>query len=764
MTVGDPAALSEKPFSGLAIDREGYIAARQLTGDWRISRLTTSKVLAAAFHPTGGLLFATEAGELLVTATGYDFEEITQPSGEGKVLALAYSEVATVFFVLFEGNRLGIYQDGEFTIEDLSSYSQLADSPKMYYTAGTLALWDPSVAHTAEVKIVSVNIYTTVPTIGAHTFATIAGTKYIHTFTHDFELRGYILADSASDTANCDLYLAKGTASATLISSFYLTEGRPAIIARSNIRYLDETLVGPHGTAETVVFTTPGSLLKAELPSLVSDPLTTTAIPAMWGAKASAIVRTLNHTSIYFEDNNIVYHQANYSPYYGFSWLRSKPYEKANRGFIAAAGVKKSELPLVVISNLPCPAFIVKGTFPEIAANWEFKHAGDSVYAYQWAYTYYNEKDRTESRPSPVSAEIAQTALGNASATVILRGSEDSQVTHIRLYRIGGLFTEFTLVEELANEDQIYIDYLFEPASIVVMRTDDNYPPPLDGLLGLTYYNSRFYSLRGLRLYFTDDSVNPNYWPPENYITLPDEGTGLVATAFGLYIFTERTITVLTGQGPIDAILTTVDNTVGTGYTDTILSKGNTVFFLAKDGVYQINGLEVSCISQTQLDEGTEFNAVNAVFYRSQLLAQLEDRVLVLDLRYLPTWKHLDFGTSRLITGNGQLLAIKGGDTIELFKHEDDAELHYLSPRYVETGVTVLKSYNVMYIASQGEFELSVFVDGEKVVEELELASKYVQEVQIPLGARRGYDIQLELKGKGEVYEIEWLPKMREKQ
>ena len=743
----------EPPVDAIAIDRLGYVAVRHAHEDWRISAVALGEVAAAAVHPRAGLIFITEEAKIYTSKTGYTFEELTLPEHIGKALQIQLTQVGADFVILTDDLKLVHYTDSSFKVIDISSTALLASTPQMRCTDGVVALWDPSVQHAIQPMGVFVNLYVEMPVISEEVIAISVTPKHIRDFAVAGGMYTYILSDDGTDAAECKLYSTANDNAPTLIDTFNIAGKAPMIAPSSRV-------FGSEDFGEMLVFCRPTKCYRLRQPVDGTSNTSAAAVPLYWGATPSAIVKAGNATTIHYSDNDIFIEQTQFSPYFDETRLPSKPYERANRGFTVAAAVDRGDKLRVLVSKLPCPNYIVQGTLTEFI----YRTAGTGVYAYQWVYTYYNEADQTESMPTPVSTEINEQELGNASVAIVLHGSSDAQVTNIRVYRIGGPYTEFTLVAELENKGQTYVDYLLDPALPKVLPTGSSYPPPAYGLMGLEYYNGRFYSLQGHRLFFSDDGSNPNYWAPENYITLPDNGTGLAATAFGLYIFTAKTISILTGQGPIDSILTTVDNTIGTVYTDTIVKKGNSVFFLADEGVYQLNGLDIERVSSNQLAESTQFNPVNAVFFRSMLLAQLDDRILVLDLRYLPTWRHLDFDTSRLIVGNGRLLALTEEGTVELFKGSEDAELEYVTARYTEGGSTVLKSYNVAYIASDGEFTLTVLVDGVKVLEDVELQDKRVQEIQIPLCARRGYDIQFEIKGKGELYEIEWLPSMREKQ
>lgn len=733
-------ALGETAEGTFAVDEAGYIAVRDANQIWKGYPLNLGKVKFAVVDYDKGLAIATEDGKLYHSLTGFTFEEIAV---EGELTDLCWPQGNYLCWATTDQIVYGLdLSDKETIAVDLSSENVVSSDIKLaiYGSIGLIA-YSTNVSQTGTQYGIAIDISDSW-NISPILVGQIAGANFIAKVMHSSQNgTTYRYTILTADNTNFTLYHVQTGDTETFTASF--------LIGGAFVPTLTDRFIVFTNRGTFKVFGSAGPFVESQF---------------YLGTEPGPFVRMADHTMLLFKHSNRVMVPTSFAPYYAIDSYGYHPYESANRGHTLAVSTSGTlAVTGVALSSLPSPKFVLKMN-SSVQTIWEHFKAGDEVYKYQWVYTYYNDSDGTESVPTPISIEVSDADLGNSAVSIPLLSSPDPQVTHIRLYRIGGQQTEFTLIAELPNADQIYGEYLLSPSSSVLLTSDNNYPPPT-GLRFLSYYGGRFFSIQGLQLVYTDEEVNPNYWPPENSIALTAESTGLAVTAVGLYVFTSRTIQLLSGQGILDFLLTGVSQEIGTTFSFTLVVKDNTILFVNEKGVFQLSGLNVERISRTQLSDNTVFNAVNAELFNDQYIIQLEDgRCLLLDLRYIPVWRHIDFDTSRIITGNGKLLAIKDDDTVELFKGEDSSELIFKSPRYTEGSVTILKSYNILYIASSGQLTLSVWIDGSLVLDEYSLQETYVQEVQIPVSCRRGYDIQLEFKGTGEVYEVEYLPKARDKQ
>ena len=127
--------------------------------------------------------------------------------------------------------------------------------------------------------------------------------------------------------------------------------------------------------------------------------------------------------------------------------------------------------------------------------------------------------------------------------------STDPQVTNIKLYRIGGTLTSFSLVVTLPNNTGTYTDNAIDvdlPGDILTSQNAGQAP---SGLKYLTSANAMFFGALGDKLYFTEVAY-VNNWSPYYFIDFDEPITGIGATANGLLVFTEYTTHIITGTSP----------------------------------------------------------------------------------------------------------------------------------------------------------------------------------------------------------------------
>lgn len=719
-----------------AIDRLGYIAIRDSSQEWQLAGRQLGNVKFAKFNYYTGMAVVTEDNKIHMSSDGVIWSTQNSPNSEviTDIVWQKYSASDWSLFVATEAKKVYRLVDNAVVSVAAAHISASismtrAEGYKIYTYSKDMSTVD------SKITVVDANAMT----ITALALRAAGTSKCI---SHIGEFRA--LTDTCflltSDFYTYDIYTTAGDTSTSFTSSTnpVVTEyaGGNEFLIIANNQSLSYTI---HAAGTTPV-----------------------AENFYFGTKPGKFLRTADYTFLHFEHSDYYWAPYGSSPYYQWKVMAATPYKEARRNYSLGATISgPSGNKGIYLSTLPCPFFIARSYNSAFGSVVTYYKAGQAAYAYSWAYTYLNDDDGTESAPSPLSIEVSETDLGNSAVTLTLEESSDPQVSTILLYRIGGTATNYTLIAELPNDTQQYIDYLGEYLDRV-LTTDDNYAPPAD-ITFISYFNNRFFASVGNKLYFSDDTANPNYWPPENYIELVATCTGLKATATGLYIFFEDSVYLLVGQSILNFSLNPIEVNFGTTYSDTIVAQGNSVLFVGRNEVYQIIGTQVNSISKVQLSTSA-LVAVNAVWYRDCYYIQMEETILALDLRYSPRWQHYSFGTHRLITGDAKLLGkVDTLSTVELFKGDELAEFHYMTPRLTEGAVTVAKSYNVLYIGSQGDITVSVYIDGDKVIDDKILAEKYIQELQVPQASRRGYDIQLEFKGIGEIYEVEYVPKGREK-
>lgn len=374
---------------------------------------------------------------------------------------------------------------------------------------------------------------------------------------------------------------------------------------------------------------------------------------------------------------------------------------------------------------------------------------------YQYALTFFNSVDGTESAPV-LSAEF-ECDWGTATVSNLEVGT-DPQVDQRKLYRIGGNSTAFTLVEILDNIVTNYVDTLRDDElEGSLMNAEQNFPPP-SGLKYLTEAYAMLFAAHNDQLRFTPIG-EPDYWPQTYYLDFPRTITGIAKTPIGLLVFNEIETWLVTGTGPLSLSQQPLTGSQGCINGDTVVNIEGSALWASTDGICMSNGGEVGVITRDKLDKIDLTGSVNAVVHddRYHILMLGLGTTMILDLgRSVIKYNNYDY-ISSLHTANDKLYGFHDTTLYELeVPGEDPLLMQYASPVYVGRSYTVPKTYKNFYVFSEGEIRLFILIDG-NVVQELDLEEhKGNHQVKIPEVNTRGYDLQFGLYGTGTVWEIQW--------
>lgn len=401
----------------------------------------------------------------------------------------------------------------------------------------------------------------------------------------------------------------------------------------------------------------------------------------------------------------------------------------------------------------------------DITGNWEF---GLPDGTYQWLYTFYSSLDGTESAPSPISVE--RTVSEQVVELTLVTETIPSSVDTVRLYRIGGTLTDFTLVKESTSlpSSNITIDDEVPDKLLIgapTLNTSDRYAPP-EGLKYLTRSQGIFWGAIEDTLYLGDDIGNPNYWNPANTLDFPATITGLVDAYIGLLVFTAYETYLVKGNSVFTVSQVRISGSQGCTNYKTIARGNADIWFVSSEGLCRFSGGAVEVVSRPKLSI-FYYAPINAVFFNDCYYLQLsetdDNKLLVLDMKLLPKFYELSFGTSYLKKGGGKLYALNTSNTYELLQGEPTAEYSYRTGKLAEGAPTILKNYNNFYVRADGTHTIKIYIDGNLVSEHSLDGSKLVYDIAVPQQYRRGYELEFELSGIGTVYEIEYKVQGREK-
>lgn len=377
---------------------------------------------------------------------------------------------------------------------------------------------------------------------------------------------------------------------------------------------------------------------------------------------------------------------------------------------------------------------------------------------YQYMYSYYNDLTGIESSVSPLSVEISLTGVG---ASVSYLASTDPQVTHIRIYRIGGTWTDFLLLATVANVNGTYIDAVAdEDLQGALVGTSLNNPPPTD-LRFITEQFGMFFGAVGTKLYYGRGDGYPQYWPAINYFELFEPITSIAAITDGILIFTKTSTTLLTGRDALSFMLYPLDKTKGCINHAATVSLGNTALVVGTNGIYAASMSGVKALSQPILGD-LQLSTVNAVVLNEIYYLQLANgKILCYDFRFgKNSFYYLDFDTEYLATDYTYLYGVQGTNLVKLFSN-GLTSYTYKTGVITEGEYSTVKSYNKFYVRSNGDLTMKIYIDGALVLTKV-LSGNELHEVTPPQYQRKGYGMELEFTGTGIVYEVITTPTPRE--
>ena len=370
---------------------------------------------------------------------------------------------------------------------------------------------------------------------------------------------------------------------------------------------------------------------------------------------------------------------------------------------------------------------------------------------YSYAYTYYNSALGIESAPTNISNELVVTNQGILVSSIT--ASADTQVDTIRLYRIGGSITDFTLVIELGNATATYTDTIadIDLAGNHVLDSYTNLPPP-NSLKYLTLTYAMLFGVVGDKLYYSDIGT-PDYWPATNFIDFDADITGIGAVPNGLIVFTRFKTFVITGNSPSTFTKYLLSGEQGCESHYTIQYVANSLMWVSADGICATSGGDITIVSQQKLgkiDFGTLNNA--QVFDRVYYLST-DTEIIAFDFRYNPVVRKIQTSCGWLGTFNDKLYAF---DTASIYEMFTGAALEYSwkSAVLTEGGYSNYKVFKDFYIKYNGNINVKVYVDG-TLVGSKDLTGDTCYNMKV-LNSAKGYGLEIELTGTGEVSEIEY--------
>ena len=388
-------------------------------------------------------------------------------------------------------------------------------------------------------------------------------------------------------------------------------------------------------------------------------------------------------------------------------------------------------------------------TAPTIAIN----GAGNLAGTYSYIVTYYNQTDGTESPPSAISVELEV-----EEQQILVTGipvSSDPQVTHKRIYRIGGGLTLFTLVDTIANNVTTFSDNLADPdVDGLILESESNYPCPPTAKYLTEAYAIGFVAVGDTLRWSRVGDLN--YWPIENEIEFFDAITGITIVSEGLLVFTKFQTWIISGTGSDSFVKYLVSSDQGCLDHYTIARVGGGVVFVSTDGVCSSSGGAVTVETKVKLGK-LQLNTVNACVHDEVYYLSVADgSILAIDFRYGQVFKRLELGVTKVANVEDTLYGWKDGALYTLFTSSTPLSFMYVSPVFQEGAYTEEKLYKVFYARSEGQVQLEIWLDG--LLLKTEALPTGTTEIKVAQELQRGHAVQFKIYGTGVFYELEYKP------
>lgn len=400
----------------------------------------------------------------------------------------------------------------------------------------------------------------------------------------------------------------------------------------------------------------------------------------------------------------------------------------------------------------------------------------------QYCYTYYNEKDGSESAPSGFSGyiDVGELTTDKAGTNTIwqklsrvkltnIKKSTDPQVTHIKIYRKTSLTGVWSNIFTIKNENAELIDNVAPETSASLpqlqtfgynLKVSYNLTPPYAAKYITAYEGVLFASGTGRNknwLYYSE-SYSPYIWGT-GAIKFDNEITGLGTISTGILVFCKHKTYILYGSvGSLTKQLLLPHTGCIAG--NSIVNTSAGCIWQATDGYYiYTNGLQnitYSKLAQKDLKPILAACADDECYYA----LQTDGKILCINSRLNFAIYYYDAkDITGICVGNGILHCSDGKNLLTYTG--DNADIKFVSKHYTENSISAYKNYKTIYVYSEGILNMKVYIDN-RLVADVPLNKQGLNEVKVDQANRTGYYLWLEITGQGSVKEIEFIAERRQ--
>ena len=397
-----------------------------------------------------------------------------------------------------------------------------------------------------------------------------------------------------------------------------------------------------------------------------------------------------------------------------------------------------------------------------------------------YCYTYYNERDGSESSPSAFSPDITVGEWTTSGSDTVWTGSKtvevgniiastDPQVTHIRVYRKSSVQPNYNLVAELLNETVTIIDNADDYTASIGsklytygynIKVERNLTPPFNGRYIVAYEGTIFAAGTGKNSnwLYNSESYSPYLWGT-GATKFDEEITGVGVISAGILVFTKYKTYILYGSvGSFSKQVLLPSTGCINGMSIRNMSTG--CIWQATDGYYLYqNGL--SNITYEKLAYTDLKPIISCASDDESYYALQEDgKILVINSRLnMAIYYFTAENCTGIHVGDGKLHCCDGKNLLSY--SGDNANIKFTSKQYTEQGISMYKNFKTIYVYSEGNLKMKVYIDN-RLAADVKLDKQGLNEVKVDQANRTGYYMWFEIEGQGSVKEIEFIAEARQ--
>lgn len=371
-----------------------------------------------------------------------------------------------------------------------------------------------------------------------------------------------------------------------------------------------------------------------------------------------------------------------------------------------------------------------------------------------YVYTYYSSTTGFESAPSEASDDL-ECNLNNVVVTGFI-ASTDTTVDSIKLYRLGGILSNYYLVDTFAKTTTSYTDTKSDLSVLDgTLLTTSGFIKPKAGIKYLTEYNGALFGAIDSTIYFSNPGT-VDQWTEFNYIDMPEHITGLGVAQNGLLIFSRNKTWILAGDSLDNYSKYLLNGSQGCITHSTISYIDNNLIWQSLDGVCVSSGGAIQVLSWSSLGK-ISLNPITSAVYDNQYYLFHDAGTLIVDFR-----EGVRFSTLSLIVRGAYynptydtLYVLKPND-IGMYEYGtgDNLVYTYKTGRLAESRITNYKAYKKLYIYSEGTGEVNVYLNG-SLVGTTNLVNGF-NDIKYIQTSTRGYYTELEFSGTNTILEIDF--------